>query len=136
MLRLVAAKHNLRVLFVGAYAAGEASSLRLQARALLRQRLLLDPRMHVDDHELVVVAGAAAAGAAAGAEQQRTLRRRDLRAESFQRSGESGCVAHMWDASFREYVSTVRPSALLMFCASTPPAPEDAEGALLEGEAH
>jgi hypothetical protein len=118
----------------------------------------------VDDHELLLdtLTGSAAAtttaattavvaeSTGAGAATAPTLRRRDLSPNSFERTGEAGCVSHVWDTSFDEYISTVRPSALLLFPPTPPSEPTgtgtgtgtaDAAAAtlvprMLSGEAH
>ena len=67
------------------------------------------------------------------------LRRRS--SANFEQSGEAGAVNHVWDASFQDYISNVRPSALIMFVPSGA-VPADAPGifartsALAAGEAH
>ena len=70
---------------------------------------VLQSSVAVDDHEFLATEVAEGGS--------KVLRRRRL--AGFEGSGESGCVAHVWDASFTEYASTVRPSALLLFFPSS-----------------
>ena len=129
---LLDSQHTLRVVFSRVYASDEATSCpRAKVRNELRRRLLRSPQVGVDDHEFVALAGPP--------DSPCDLRRRS--SANFEQSGEAGAVNHVWDASFQDYISNVRPSALVMFVASGA-VPADAPdifsrtSALAAGEAH
>ena len=115
--QFVACGHPLRVYFQAAFAGVDVGSRRAKARAALRLHLLRGKgaAVQVDDYEFLT---SAIDGGA--------LQLRDASAGSFDRTGKGGYVAHAWDGTYSEYLTSIRPSALLLFVPSSFSAPPDA----------
>lgn len=113
--QLVACGHALRVYFQAAFAGVDAGSSRAVARNALRLHLLRGRSgcaVQVDDFEFL-------SPAAAGEDGAVELVRRSSAPGSFDRQGKSGYVSHAWDASHGDYLTAVRPCALLLYLPSS-----------------